>query len=156
MCVFHGPALCLLWDDSLTVYRTIKSHSLISGQVEFLLSLCLLRLLTPRDSVSLACSPNGFPFPHQLPLLRLPTRPIAFAPYLNIRFGHLFTNTWMLLEAQMIVITFNGPQEPNLPAPGRSKQDAVSVKRSTLLSEQAAGMEPLSGCAAAQMALPTA
>lgn len=36
-----------------------------------------------------------------------------------------------------------GPQEPNLPDPGRSQQDAVSMKRSMLLSEQAVGVAPL-------------
>lgn len=36
-----------------------------------------------------------------------------------------------------------GPQEPSLPDPGRSRQDAVSMKRSMLLSEQAVGVEPL-------------
>lgn len=38
-----------------------------------------------------------------------------------------------------------GPQEPSLPDPGGSQQDAVSMKRSMLVSEQAVGVEPLPG-----------
>lgn len=75
----------------------------ISAQAEFLLRLRLSR------SLLLRALSHWFVVLHSsitCPLLPLPTRPIAFAPHLNISFDHLSTNSWMLLEAQTVITTF--------------------------------------------------
>lgn len=51
------------------------------------------------------------------PLLPLPTRPIVFAPYLNIRFAHLSAIARTLSEAQIVVTTFSGPARTPFPWP---------------------------------------
>lgn len=130
-------------EDYLTVYRVIQEPlssvtDISPGRVPSVSA--PLTLLTPEGAISLICSS---PFLYHLPPTSssYKTHCVCTSPQHQLwSFIYKFMDAVGSTDCNHYFQV--GPQEPNFPDPGRSQQDAVSMKRNMLLSEQAVGVEP--------------